>query len=71
MTIKYTQDFLPGFIEAEAETREQMISETERQLHLAKQFCRYSKMQKVCKSEQMQKMLEKAKRDVIRLMERQ
>lgn len=68
---KYVQDFLPGFLEMEASEREAMISETERQLHLAKQFCRYSKMQKVCKSESMQKMLEKAKRDIIKLMERQ
>lgn len=68
---KYVQDFLPGFLEAEADTREEMISETERQLHLARQFCRYAKMQKVCKSESMNRMLEKAKRDVIKLMERQ
>ena len=63
------QPFLPGFLEAEAEAREAMISETERQVFLAKQFCRYDKMQKVCKSKQMQKMLEKAKRDTIRLMQ--
>jgi len=67
---KYTQGFLPGFIEAGAEARETMINETERQLYLAKQFCRYSKMQKLCKSEQMQKMLEKAKQDIIKLMQR-
>ena len=65
----YRQDFLPGFLEAEAEAREAMISETERQVFLAKQFCRYDKMQKVCKSEQMQRMLEKAKRDILRLMQ--
>lgn len=68
---KYVQDFLPGFLEAEAKEREAMISETERQLYLAKQFCRYSKMQKSCKNEFMQRMLEKAKRDIIKLMERQ
>jgi hypothetical protein len=66
----YSQDFLPGFLEAEAETREAMISETERQVFLAKQFCRYDNMQKVCKSESMIKMLEKAKRDIIKLMQR-
>ena len=71
MKIKYTQDFLPGFLEAEAETREQMISETERHLHLAKQFCRYEKQIKLCKSDHVKQILEKAKRDVIRLMERQ
>lgn len=68
---KYVQDFLPGFLEMEASEREAMISETERQLHLARQFCRYANMQKVCKSESMQRMLEKAKRDIIKLMERQ
>lgn len=68
---KYVQDFLPGFLKAEADVREAMISETERQLHLARQFCRYSNMQKVCKSESMNRMLERAKRDIIKLMERQ
>ena len=67
---KYVQDFLPNFLKCEAEARESMISDTERQLLLAKQFCRYSKMQKVCKSEFMEKMLEKAKMDIIKLMER-
>lgn len=66
----YSQDFLPGFLEAEAETREAMISETERQVFLAKQFCRYDKALKICKNESTRKILEKAKRDVIRLMER-
>lgn len=66
----YRQDFLPGFLEAEAETRKAMITETERQLYLARQFCRYEKQIKLCKSEHMKQILEKAKRDVIRLMER-
>lgn len=68
---KYVQDFLPGFLEMEASEREAMISDTERQLYLAKQFCRYSKMQKVCKNPIIEKMLEKAKRDIIKLMEHQ
>lgn len=67
---KYVQDFLPGFLEAEAETREGMISETERQLHLAKQFCRFDKMQRLATSDTMKRMLEKAKRDTIKLMQR-
>lgn len=67
---KYIQDFLPGFLQAEAEVRESMITEYETQLRLAKQFCRYDKSQKLCKNEFMKKMLEKAKRDVIKLMER-
>ena len=67
---KYTQDFLPNFLKCEAEARESMVTEQEKQLHLAKQFCRYSKMQKVCKNEFMERMLEKAKRDIIKLMER-
>lgn len=64
------QPFIDGFLKAEAEARESMISEQERQLYLAKQFCRYEKALKVCKNETMQKLLEKAKRDVIKLMER-
>ena len=67
---KYVQDFLPGFLEAEAKAREEMISETERQLCLAKQFCRYEKQQKLCHNDFMKNVLEKAKRDVIKLMER-
>ena len=67
---KYVQDFLPGFLEMEAEARESMITEYERQLHLAKQFCRYEKQQKLCHSDFMKNVLEKAKRDIIKLMER-
>ena len=67
---KYTQDFLDGFLRMEAEQREAEISEQERQLHLARQFCRYDKQLKVCKSPTLQRMLEKAKQDIIRLMER-
>lgn len=66
----YVQDFLPGFLEMEAKEREAMISETERQVRLAKQFCRYDRSLKVCKNEMMKRMLEKAKHDVIKLMER-
>ena len=68
--LKYTQDFLPNFLDAEAEARESMITETERQVYLARQFCRYDKMLKVCKNEQMRLMLEKAKRDTLTLMQR-
>lgn len=70
MCQKYEQPFLPRFLEAESEAREAMISETERQVYLAKQFSRYDKMQKLCKNEFMRKVLEKAKRDLIKLMER-
>lgn len=68
---KYVQDFLPNFLDCEAEARESMISETERQIYLAKQFCRFDKMQKLATNDNMKRMLEKAKRDVIKLMERQ
>lgn len=68
---KYTQDFLDGFLKMEAEQREAEISEQERQLHLARQFCRYDKALKVCKSPAMQRMLEKAKQDLIKLMQRE
>ena len=65
------QPFLDNFLKVEAEAREAVISDYERQLHLAKQFCRYEKALKVCKNETMKRVLEKAKRDVIKLMERQ
>lgn len=67
---KYIQDFLPNLLETKTEDRNEFINETERQLHLAKQFCRYEKQLRVCKSPTLQRMLEKAKADVIRLMER-
>lgn len=65
------QDFLPGFLEAEAEAREAMISETERQVHLAKQFIRFDKAQKLVKSPSLIKKLEQYKRETLKLMERQ
>lgn len=68
---KYVQDFLPGFLEMEAKEREAMISETERQLHLAKQFCRFEKAQKLCRDERTKKMLERYKIEIIKLMEKQ
>lgn len=64
------QPFLDNFLKAEAEARESMISEQERQLHLAGQFCKYDNALKVCKHENTRKILEKAKRDIIKLMER-
>lgn len=67
---KYIQPLLPGFEEAKPEEREIIITETERQVYLARQFCRYDKMLKVCKNEKMRLMLEKAKRDTIKLMQR-
>ena len=65
------QPFIDGFLKAEAEARESMISEQERQVHLAKQFCKYDNALKVCKNENTRKVLEKAKRDIIKLMERE
>lgn len=68
---KYTQYFLPGFLKIEPEQREDEISEQERKLHLARQFCRYEKALNVCKNEFMRNVLERAKSDVIKLMERE
>ena len=65
------QPFLDNFLKAEAEARESLITKAERQVHLAKQFARYDKMQKICKNKLMEKMLEKAKMDIIKLMERE
>lgn len=67
---KYVQDFLPNFLDAEAEARESMITETERQIYLARQFCRFDKMQRLATSDRMKKMAEKAKMETIKLMER-
>lgn len=67
---KYEQPFLDGFLKADAEAREQMIDETTRQVHLARQFVRFDKAMKVCKSEHMRKMLEHFKRETIKLMRR-
>ncbi len=67
---KYTQDFLPGFLEAEAEEREKMIDDATTQLHLAREFIRYDKMIKLCKSEHMAKMLERYKLETLKLMQR-
>ena len=68
--MKYIQDFLPNFLEAEAEARKEMISETERQLYLARQFCRFDKMQKLATNDIIRKMAERAKMETIKLMER-
>ena len=64
------QPFLDNFLKAEAEAREEVITETERQVHLARQFCRYDKALKVCKNEQMKKMLERCKSQTLQLMQR-
>ena len=67
---KYTQPFLDGFLEADAEAREAMISETETQVYLARQFCRFDKMQKLARNDNIKKMAERAKMETIKLMER-
>lgn len=64
------QPFLDGFLKAEAEARESLISEEERQIHLAKQFCRYDKAQRLCHNDNMKKMLERCKMQTIKLMEK-
>lgn len=62
--------FLDNFLKAEAEAREKMIDETTRQLHLAKQYVRYSTMQKICKNHNTYMLLERCKAETIKLMER-
>lgn len=69
--VKYVQDFLPNFLDAEADAREKMIDETTRQVHLAKQFIRYDKMIKLCRNDNTRKYLERAKQEILRLMEHQ
>ena len=64
------QPFLDGFLKADAEARESMIAEETRQLHLAKQFIRFEKAQKLCRNENTRAMLERYKRETLKLMER-
>ena len=64
------QPFLDNFLKAEAEARESIISETERQVHLAKQFIRFDKALKHCKNDTMKQLLERYKQETLRLMER-
>ena len=51
------QPFLDNFLKADAEAREHMIDETTRQVHLARQFIRFEKAQKMCRNQSMQKLL--------------
>lgn len=59
-----------NFDKADTEAQESMISETERQLHLARQFCKYNKAIKLCKDEKTIQLLERCKRQTLKLMER-
>lgn len=68
--LKYTQDFLPNFLDCEAEAREKMIDETTRQVHLAREFIRFDKALKLCRDERMKAMLQKCKQQTIKLMQR-
>ena len=62
------QPFLDGFIKAEAEAREALISKEESLLHLAKQALRYEKMAKVCKDPKTKALLDKYKKETLQLM---
>ena len=59
-----------NFDKVDAEAQKAMISETERQLHLARQFCKYNKAIKLCKNEKTIQLLERCKRQTLKLMER-
>ena len=59
-----------NFDKVDTEAQETMISETERQLHLARQFCKYNKAIKLCKDEKTIQLLERCKRQTLKLMER-
>lgn len=59
-----------NFDKVDTEAQEAMISETERQLHLARQFCKYNKAIKLCKNEKTIQLLERCKRQTLKLMER-
>ena len=66
---RWIQPDLDGFLQADAEARERMIDETTRQVHLARQFIRFEKAQKLCNNQSMQKLLETYKRQTLKLME--
>lgn len=67
---KVEQPFLDGFLKADAEAREKMIDDTTRQVHLARQFIRFEKAQKLCKDNGTKKLIEKYKLQTLKLMER-
>ena len=57
------------FLKATEEQQDSMISETERQLYLAKQFVRYGKMQRLVKDPKTKEALERYRMQIIKLME--
>lgn len=58
-----------NFENASTKEREDMIDETTRQVHLARQFIRFDKALKICTSDSMRKRLEEYKRQTLKLME--
>lgn len=67
---RFIQPDLDGFLQAETEAKQAMIDETTRQVHLARQFIRFEKAQKICKNEGTKKLLEKCKCETLKLMQR-
>ena len=69
--MKLEQPFLENFLKAEAEARESLITETETQLHLAKQILRFEKMQKkIGGNKKLYDIIERYKQETFRLMEK-
>lgn len=62
--------FVDDFLKAETDSREALIDETTRQVHLARQFIRFDKAIKLCKNERTKQQLEKYKQETLKLMER-
>lgn len=58
-----------NFENASTKEREEMIDETTRQVHLARQFIRFDKALKICTNDSMRKRLEEYKRQTLKLME--
>lgn len=58
-----------NFENASTKEREDMIDETTRQVHLARQFIRFDKALKICTNDAMRKRLEEYKRQTLKLME--
>ena len=67
---KVEQPFLYGFLKADAEAREKMIDDTTRQVHLARQFIRFEKAQKLCHNANTKAVLERYKQETLKLMGR-
>lgn len=67
---KPEQDVLPNFPEAMARSEQSNIDEETRQMHLARQFCKYGKWAKFSKDPEFKKRCAKWQAEVAQMMGR-